>query len=108
MVDPRVHVDVVAYGNGQLQLQLVAPHDEVRVDRGARHRADDLAHVPPRLAARREEVVEARLREHRCRRADVGARREREQVERVIADRHIGARSGCRSTTDAERQVRRA
>ena len=106
VVDARVHVDVVAYGDGQLQLQLVAPHDEVGVDRGARHRADDLAHVAPRLAAAGEEVVEARLREDRRRCADVGARREREQIERVIADRHIGARSGSRSTTDAERQVR--
>ena len=48
---PR-RIDVVAHGNGQLQLQLVAPHDEVRVDRCARHAPDHLAHVPPHIAAR--------------------------------------------------------
>ena len=88
VVDPRVHVDVVAHGDGQLQLQLIAPHDEVSVDRRARHRADDLAHVRAHASRpRREEVIEARLREHRRRRADVGARSRRR------ADRARGRRS---------------
>jgi hypothetical protein len=91
--------------DGEVHRQLVARHEQLVVesvlDRSFRLGPYGVPRVPPE----REEVVERIAREHLRRRAQVDARCEREQVERVVADRDVGAR-WCRApAADAVREV---
>ena len=93
VVDARVHVDVVADRDGQQHLELAPVDDDVGIELAApRTSATHVAHVAPRLRSEREEVVEVRPAEHVGRHADVDARDERVQIDRVVADRDEGTR----------------